>query len=204
VRISTTLFFLFGLNLLLSAQETITLMNGEILNVHSVLETDGMITVSAPKRFSSKLKTTALNKSEVFSYVHDGKEVVLYVQDSAFGDVYSADEMRMYLAGERDARANYKANHIALIGYLICGAASLVVGDGLLVLVVPPVAYGTLQLLGKVKIREKYISDKNYKFNDVYAEGFEPPARSKKIIKGIAGGVLGSVNGLITYLLKNQ
>lgn len=179
-------------------------MNGEILNVHSVLESEGLIMVTSPKRFSSKLKTIELNKSEVFSYMHEGKEIVLYVQDSAFGDVYSVDEMRMYLAGERDARANYKANHIALIGYLICGAASLAVGDGLLVLVVPPVAYGTLQLLGKVKIREKYISDKNYKFNDVYAEGFEPPARSKKIIKGIAGGVLGSVNGLIIYFLKNQ
>ncbi len=150
------------------------------------------------------MKTTELNKSEVFSYVHNGKEVILYVQDSAFGDVYSTDEMRMYLAGERDARKNYKANHIALIGYVLCGAASFAVGDGLLVLVVPPVAYGTLQLIGKVKIREKYISDKDYKFNDVYAEGFEPPARSKKIIKGIAGSVLGSVNGLIIYFLKNQ
>ena len=204
MRKTILLLFLFCLSELVSAQEIITLMNGEILNVKSVVESSGMILVTSPKRFSKKMKTTELNKSEVFSYVHQGKEVILYVQDSAFGDVYSVDEMRMYLAGERDARENYKANHIAFIGYVICGAASLVVGDGLLVLIVPPVAYGTMQLIGKVKIREKYISDKNYKFNDVYAEGFEPPARSKKIIKGIAGGVLGSVNGLIIYFLKNQ
>jgi hypothetical protein len=38
----------------------------------------------------------------------------------------------------------------------------------------------------------------------LYAEGFEPPARSKKMIRGALGGLAGSVTGVVLYLIKNQ
>ena len=131
MRLIFTIFtFLLTFNFLF-AQNTVILMNGQIMQVNSIKETDGMIVIESPKRFSKKIKATELNKSEIFSYIQNGKETVLYVQDSAFGDIYSVNEMRMYLQGERDSRKNFKGNHIAIIGYIICGAASFIVGDGL-------------------------------------------------------------------------
>ena len=190
-----------------SQQGKIILMNGSVIENSIWEEKDGLIYIYDKKtNLFGKEKTRAieLNKSEVYSLSNGNKEQILYYQDTMLGDYYTPEEMRMYLAGAGDARKNYKARHISAIGFALCGAAGFLVGDGLLILIVPPITYAALQFIGKIKIREKYMSDKNFKYNDLYAEGFEPPARSKKMIRGALSGFLGSVSGVILYFIKNQ
>lgn len=188
-------------------QGKVLLMNGSTLENALWEEKDGMIYIyNQKKNLFGKEKTRAveLNKSEVFSLSDGKREQVLYFQDTMLGDYYTPEEMKVYLAGSGDARKNYRARHITAIGFALCGVAGYLVGDGLMVLIVPPITYAALQYLGKIKIREKYMSDPNFKYNDLYAEGFEPPARSRKMIRGALSGVLGSATGVIIYLIKNQ
>lgn len=202
--------FLFSIPFLAEAQVQqgkILLMNGSIVENALWEEKDGMIYIYDKKtNLFGKEKTRAieLNKSEIYSLSNGSREQIMYYQDTMLGDYYTPEEMRMYLAGAGDARKNYKARHISAIGFALCGAAGFLVGDGLLILIVPPITYAAIQYVGKIKIREKYMSDPNFKFNDLYAEGFEPPARSRKMIRGALSGFLGSASGVILYLIKNQ
>lgn len=182
-------------------------MNGYVVENTKWEEKDGMILIHNQKKSivgKTKDKVTELNKSEIFSLNSGAKEQILYYQDTMLGDYYTPEEMRVYLAGAGDARKNFKARHVSAIGFVICAAAGYVVGDGLLVLIIPPITYAASQVIGKIKIREKYMSDKNFKYNDLYAEGFEPPARSRKILKSALSGVVGSVTGVLLFLVKNQ
>ena len=188
-------------------QGKVLLMNGTVVENTLWEEKDGVIYIYDQRtNLFGKEKTRAieLNKSEIFSLSNGKTEQVLYFQDTMLGDYYTPEEMRMYLAGAGDARKNFKAWHIAIIGYELCLFAGHLVGDGLLVLIVPPITYAAIQYVGKIKIREKYISDPNFKYNDLYAEGFEPPARSRKMIRGVLSGLAGSVTGVVLSLIKNQ
>jgi hypothetical protein len=188
-------------------QGKVLLMNGSVVENALWEEKDGMIYIyDQKKNLFGKEKTRAveLNKSEIFSLSNGSKEQVLYYQDTMLGDYYTPEEMRMYLAGAGDARKNYKARHISAIGFGLCTVAGYLVGDGFMILIVPPITYAAIQYVGKIKIREKYMSDVNYKYNDQYAEGFEPPARSRKMIRGALSGVVGSVTGVVLYMIKNQ
>ena len=202
--------FLFATPLITEAQVQqgkILLMNGSVIENSLWEEKNGMIYIyDQRKNLFGKEKTRAveLNKSEIYSLSNGRQEQIMYYQDTMLGDYYTPEEMRMYLAGAGDARKNYKARHISAIGFALCGAAGYLVGDGLLILIVPPITYAAIQYVGKIKIREKYRSDPNFKFNDLYAEGFEPPARSRKMIRGAISGVLGSATGVILYFIKNQ
>ncbi len=188
-------------------QGKVMLMNGTVVENSLWEEKDGMIYIYDKKNnLFGKEKTRAieLNKSEIFSLSNGTKEQILYYQDTMLGDYYTPEEMRVYLAGAGDARKNYKARHISAIGFAVCTVAGYLVGDGLLILIVPPVTYSAMQYIGKIKIKEKYMSDPNFKYNDLYAEGFEPPARSRKMIRGALSGLIGSATGVVLYFIKNQ
>ena len=188
-------------------QGKVFLMNGTVVENTLWEEKDGLIYIYDQRtNLFGKEKTRAieLNKSEIFSLSNGSKEQIMYYQDTMLGDYYTPEEMRVYLAGTGDARKNYKARHISAIGFALCGTAGYLVGDGLLILIVPPITYAAIQYIGKIKIKEKYMSDRNYKYNDLYAEGFEPPARSRKIIRGALSGLAGSITGVLISLIKNQ
>lgn len=204
------IFILFAIPALSEAQVQqgkVLLMNGTVVENTLWEEKDGMIYIYDQKKNilgKEKTKAIELNKSEVYSLSNGSKEQILYYQDTMLGDYYTPEEMRVYLAGAGDARKNYKARHISAVGFAVCAVAGYLVGDGLLILIVPPVTYAAIQYVGKIKIREKYMSDPNFKYNDLYAEGFEPPARSRKMIRGALSGLLGSATGVVIYFIKNQ
>jgi hypothetical protein len=182
-------------------------MNGTLVENALWQEKDGMIYIYDQRHnLFGKEKTRAieLSKNEIFSLSNGSIEQVLYFQDTMLGDYYTPEEMRMYLAGAGDARKNYRARHISAIGFALCGAAGYLVGDGLMILIVPPITYAAIQYVGKIKIREKYISDQNFRYNDLYADGFEPPARTRKILRGALSGLAGSITGVVISLIKNQ
>jgi len=183
------------------AQDKILLMNGSEMTCRVKEDSGIVLTVEMTKK-NGKTKVREVHKNDIFSFTPEGgSEHILYVQDSLFGDIYSEDQMRMYLAGQRDGRGNYNALPTAAVGVLVCGTASYLGGDGLLTAVLPPVIFGTMQLIPKIRIREKFMSDTNYKYNEIYADGFEPPARTRKILSGLSGGFVGSTLGVVLYFI---
>ncbi len=183
------------------SQDTLLLMNGQELLCKIKSDTSTVIVMEVTKK-NGKVRLREIHKSDVFSMTkQDSTEHILYTQNEMFGDIFTEEEMRFYLAGEGDARANFKAKHIFIIGLLACGAIAYWGGDGYVTAMAPPLIYTVAQLVGKIKIRESNISDPRYKYNDFYAYGFEPPARSRKLIRATEGGFLGSALGVTLWFL---
>lgn len=196
---------LFSLCLLLcvgtSAQDTLLLMNGRSMACHIVSDT-GTVFVFDLAKANGKVKQRELHKNDVFSVKKQGqKEVVLYAQDELLGDIYSTDEMRFYLAGENDARQNFSPWPTFAAGFALCAGISLWGGDGYITAVGPPILFTMVQLVPKIKIREKTMSHPEYKYNDIYADGYEPPARSRKLFRAMEGSFAGSATGIALWFL---
>ncbi|MFM7309910.1 MAG: hypothetical protein ACKOZY_04825, partial [Flavobacteriales bacterium] len=118
------LVFMFMMVAIGEAQDLIVLMNGQEFRCKILTDEGTVFRVSAPNRFG-KIKSYDLHKSDVFSFrMADSKESILYVQDTILGDVYNPDEMRFYLAGQRDARNNFKAWPTFFVGMAGCMVAS--------------------------------------------------------------------------------
>ena len=173
------IFFFFLISpAMLRSQDVLLLMNGQFLSCRVLSDTSTIMDVEMTKR-NGKVKKREIHKSDVFSYSKGGgPEIILYAKDSLYGDIYSIEEMQIYLVGERDARENFKWWPTAAVGFALCGTIAYLSGDGYVTTFAPPVLWTAAQLIGKIRIREKYMSDLNYKYNDIYAEGFEPPARA--------------------------
>jgi hypothetical protein len=109
--------------------------------------------------------------------------------------------MRIFLLGEKDAFQRYQARHTAILGFLMCGAVSYVGGDGIMSLIGPPIVYTLAHIPGKIRVRKHHISNDALKYNDLYAEGFEPVARGRRLSKAMVWSSLGSVVGLLSYFV---
>lgn len=193
--------FLFCSGIFLHAQDTLLLMNGREMACKILADT-GTVFLFELTKPNGKVKVRELHKNDVFSVKNGaGTEQVLYMQDEVLGDIYSVDEMRYYLAGENDARQNFSAWPTFAVGFALCAGISLWGGDGYITAVGPPVLYTILQLAPKIKIREKTMSRPEYKYNDMYADGYEPPARSRKLFRAMQGSFAGSAVGVAVWLL---
>jgi len=182
-------------------QDTLLLMNGRNLPC-KIVEDSGTVFLTLIKKSSGKIILREIHKNDVFSATRGGEsERILYMQDEMLGNIYSVDEMRYYLAGENDARQNFKAWPTFAVGFALCAGVSVWGGDGYITAVGPPILFTLLQLAPKIKIREKTMSHPEYKYNDIYADGYEPPARTRKLSRAMEGAFLGSATGVAYWLL---
>jgi hypothetical protein len=201
-RLLLLLFVLISLQT--RAQDTLLLMNGREMNCRILADTGTVFEFELVKP-NGKVKLRELHKNDVFSVKKAGQqEVILYAQDELLGDIYSIDEMRFYLAGEHDARENFSAWPTFAVGFALCAGISLWGGDGYITAVGPPILYTMIQLVPKIKIREKTMSRPEYKYNDIYADGYEPPARSRKLFRAMGGSFAGSATGVALWFLLIQ
>jgi hypothetical protein len=187
----------------LHSQDVLLLMNGREWK-GQITSLEGTVITLSTKSKKGKVKEHQIDKTEIFSYTKAGeKEVVLYAQDEMIGDIYSPDQMKVYIVGEQDARDNFHARPTAIVGFIICGAVAYYVEGGLMGSIALPIAYSIFQLAPKIHIREQFMSDTNYKYNDFYADGFEPVARTKKILTAMGSGFAGAVAGVVVYAVIN-
>jgi hypothetical protein len=150
------------------------------------------------------VKTREVHKNDVFSYTPAGSdEILLYAEDPAIGDIYSVASMRMYIKGEQDAMNFYHARPTAAVGFVLAGTAAYLTEGGVIGSFVFPMAYTVFQLAPRIKIREEFMSSPDYKYNDMYADGFEPRARTEKILSAFGGSMLGAVAGIAVYAAVN-
>lgn len=187
----------------LPAEATLLRMSGNEIR-GNVLSVDGIDIVMEAPRKRRKPKRLAIHKSEVFSLTFSKGEMgewVLYAPDPALGDDLTIDEMRIFIAGEQDARRGFKVWPTTLGGFLVGAGSAILADGGLLFTIAPPLAYSAFPLLPVIRIQGASISRQEYKFNEIYALGYERVARPKKLIGAMKGSGLGLLVGLATYFV---
>ncbi len=191
----------------LPAQVTVTRMSGAQFS-GTLVSAEGIdLVIDIPRgkaEKNKKPKRLNLHKSEVFSVQFPEGEWVLYAPDLLLGDDITADEMRIYIAAQRDARDNFKVWPTVLGGVVVCGTVAFLASGGLFLTLLTPLAYAAAQFIPVIRIRENTISNPSHRYNEVYAEGYGRVARSRKVLGGLKGGALGMVIGTAAYFIFAQ
>jgi hypothetical protein len=182
----------------LPAKATILRMSGDELPC-TLIANDGIDLVFDTER-KGKTKRRKLHKSEVFAVKFETGEWVLYAPDAFLGDELTVDEMRVFMAGEQDGR-NHDVLPTVLIGVVVGAAGPIVSEGGLVLTVLPVIAYGLFPLIPYIKVQGKNISNPGYKYNELYAEGYERSARPKKVVGAFKGAGAGMVAGVLAFFL---
>ena len=176
-------------------------MSGKLVDCKITDENDMEITCEVTKR-NGKTKSLTYNKSDIFSVTKSGQETeIYYIQVEELGDWMTIDQMQAYIAGEADARNNYSTKWIEYVGYIVGSGIGYISGGGFLVILSGPIVYTGIQFLPQIRIKEKHLSDKGYAFNDFYLSGFEPVARSKRVISALKSSIFGAILGTVIYFI---
>ena len=192
------------LNVDASAQKTnkdsLFLMNGK-LYVAAVIDTSiGTVTFHDEKDTSKKIH---IDYTDLYGikYAKTGAMFYYYKQDSALGNIFTRDEMLLFMKGERDAKNGFKARG-SFWGAMVMGSVGGLTGSILGPIV--PFAYVGLSGLPKVRIKHDTVSNPYYLDSDPYILGYERQARSIRRIQGIKGGLIGLVAGYTIRFFLDQ
>ena len=145
------------------------------------------------------MKAGSLDREDVFSVTYpSGIEKVYYAYDEPLGNVFQENEMRAYVYGERDARAALSGKVWFYSGLAIGAVSGYALKTSVVSFAVPPV-FALAANIPIIHIKERYIADKSYQYNENYARGFERYARGKNTIEALKGSAIGTVLGIIAY-----
>ncbi|MFT5183357.1 MAG: hypothetical protein ACI84C_000483 [Flavobacteriales bacterium] len=183
------------------SQDQILTMSGRQIDC-KIVDIEGFEVVYDVVNKHNKTLRASLHKSELFSSTRaDEAEFVYYTQDVELGDWLSEEEMRIYIAGQCDARASYKTQTTFALGLGAARFLAFAASGGLILSVAFPIVYTVIQLLPYIKIKEETISDLDNQYNEVYALGYERVARSRKVMSALAGSAMGMFGGILYYFL---
>lgn len=179
-----------------TAQDTIYLMNGQVVGEKVIDTLLGAVTIINPKKPSKKIHYE-WDQLYMVRFANGDKRYY-YRQDTTISNWFTRDEMWMYMKGENDARKGFKARG-AMIG---AGIAGIIGGmSGTFWGPVAPYGYMALSGIPKVRIRHSTISNPNYVESDAYILGYERVARQRRKIKSVIGGTVGLAIGYGIYAL---
>jgi hypothetical protein len=180
-------------------QDTIFLMNGNIVARRVIDTTFATATIMHPSKPSKRIH-----------YEHDqlymvkfanGYKRYYYVQDPSIYNEFTRDEMWMFMKGEADARKGFKARG-AIIGAGLIGLGAGITGSFWSPIL--PYSFMALSGLTKIRIRHNTISDMKYIEHDAYILGYERVARQKRKTKSLIGGTAGLLLGFGIYAVFHR
>jgi hypothetical protein len=179
--------------------DTILLLNGNVIITNNIDTTKGSVTFKNPKH---PTKNIVIANNCIFSISNNKGETLLYSYDSLLGNYFSIDEMRYYIRGEQDAQKKFKARG-AFWSNLFIGAGAGV--TGFFFAPVAPFAFSGLSGITKVKIKKNTVSQHEYLNHVTYIMGYESVAYKKRKIKSLISGGIGLAVGVTTFaILKNN
>lgn len=150
------------------------------------------------------LKKGSMDREEVFSVQYPaGGEKVFYYYDEPLGNYLSEDQMRAFVIGERDARNIHRGRGWFYSGLAVGLAAGYGLKTSVVSLAVPPL-FALTAKIPSIRIKDQYIADKAYKYNEDYASGFESYARSRNTLQALKGSAIGTLVGIIAYSIVDN
>jgi hypothetical protein len=179
-----------------TVQDTIYLMNGQVVGEKVIDTLLGAVTIVNQKKPSKKIHYE-WDQLYMVRFANGDKRYY-YSQDTTISNWFTREEMWMYMKGENDARRGFKARG-AMIG---AGIAGIIGGmTGTFWGPIAPYGYMALSGIPKVRIRHNTISNPNYVESDAYILGYERVARQRRKIKSVIGGTVGLAIGYGIYAL---
>ena len=219
-KINFALFALLSLNCFSQTfQDSIILLNGKTFR-GNILEMGGEYLTFD---FDAKkgVEKLMLENYRIYSYTKNGAETILYKHDSLSSNFLTVDQSRNFTLGSYDARQTYKPkaifySSIALtLGlslfdtYLFKSEAAkietIVAKPGFFggrPSVIPlgmPFVLGISYGLTNIKVKEKYILQKQLKNDSFYYHGFNKVSKEKRTFAALKGSAIGIGLGLISY-----
>jgi len=161
-------------------------------------ELDSLVALKIKPFKPAKVKEAYINQSELFA-IHqpDGTRKLLYFHDEGFGNYYTVDEMQDFIFGERDALLKYRGR-AAFWGGMGFGAVTGFALQGSVFSIVTPFVWTLGATFPVIRIKEKYMSDPTRK-TQPYKSGFARTARTRNMIQGLKGSVIGLGIGVLSY-----
>ena len=188
-----------------SAQDEILLINGHLIpcKVLEVQDTDIVYEYTKQKKNKSKTSLRLIDRYRVFSVKREGfKEEVFYKQDTTTGYVFTEEEMRYYIMGQQDATENHKATFSFIFGMLYGGAGGYILSENIIVLLVPFSTLPIFRIFG-APVRQKNVRDSQLLTKPTYVQGYKRVARSKTVLQGLLGALVGMAAGITAGNLAN-
>ena len=193
--------FLLLIPALLHSQDRLLMMNGETIEGRIVDDLGMEIRIELETK-KGKTKEYYFHRSEVFSVTKEGKEeVLLYQYNDEEGNFLTEDQMRIFIAGEQDARSNYNVKPTAIIGLVLGTGGAILAGGGLITTVSIPILYTAYQFIPVIHIKEQTITNPAHQYNDAYAMGYERVARSRRVLTALKTSAAGMAVGVVVVLL---
>ncbi len=145
------------------------------------------------------LKEGSTLREDVFAITNaDGTEHLYYYFDEIEGDGLALPQMRALVYGSRDARNAIRAKGWFYSGLVVGAATGYALQTSVFSLAVPPV-FALGARIPTVRIKERYIQDLSYQYNEDYASGFGSFARSKRTVEALKGSAIGTLLGIVVY-----
>lgn len=181
------------------AQEKINFLNGDVDSLH-VIDTSG-VKIRCQYTSRGKTKEVTYNREDIFSILYpNNREVLIYKSDSLSEDNFrTEEEMRSFIAGERDAIKGYSSGLTAL-GCGLVGVASGIFVPPFLSPIAPAV-YTTLVSSRYVKIKRRNVSEKRFLTDSDYISGYERTARGYRVQRAVLGTGIGLALGISAVFL---
>jgi hypothetical protein len=179
-----------------AVNDSIYLMNGQVV-AEKVIDTTFMtVTIDNPAKPGKKIN---FDPEQLYMVRYaNGRKRFYYTQDSLIGNIFTRNEMWMYMKGEKDARKGFKAP-----GSIIGGALAGLLGGMTGTIWGPVLPFGFMACTGitRVKIRHNTVSDPAYIDSDAYILGYERVSRQRRKISSLVAGAAGLVVGYSFYAL---
>lgn len=176
-------------------QDTVYLMNGLAIGEHVIDTTLGLVTIYNPKKHGQRINYE-WDQLYMVRYANGSKRYY-YKQDSTINNIFTREEMWLYMKGENDARKGFKARGAFVTGLtlgFLGGATGTFWGP------VAPFSFMALSGATKIKIKAETISNPAWIDSDAYILGYERVARQKRKVKSLLGGAIGLAAGYLFYV----
>ncbi len=184
----------FFITSIVSAQDRIILINGNVLEVKNVELKDNKVSFQKFK----KEKRKQINPDRVFSVQYaSGEEQIIFVSDPLDPSDFKPEEMRMFIKGEQDANMYYHNTGNKIASAAVGASAGLLTIYGLVV----PALYSTIVGSFSPNVQKHKVSDPVLRDNLNYREGYEKKCRDRKIRNSLIYGFSGFVVGFTAFAL---
>src|SRR5258705_4567528 len=169
VRITSAVFILF---MMLSwkasfSQDVLTLYNGRKIYTKIVEVNSESIIYKHSTNAKERNKSILLER--VFAVETNGKEEVLYKPDAMNPDMFTLEEMRMFIKGEQEAMRFYEKNSLK-VASVVVGIASGYFGI-FYVLIIPPLFTTIVGSISPNMSKQK-VTDPSLLSNPDFTEGY--------------------------------
>jgi hypothetical protein len=182
--------------------DTVYLMSGRtVAGVVKDSTNEGQLKILIPRKGNFKADFVDLDLVYSVKY-SNGSEKVFYKQDTLFGNYFTAQEVKYFMAGERDAWHYYRCP-VWVAGAFAAGFAGGASGR-FIVTLLPPFAYALGTSFFRTKIKPGTVSNPEYLKYDTYLFGYEKEAKKRRVMRSLLWGGIGMVAGVTSIAIYNQ